>query len=72
MARHQQEPVLPVTISTREAAQLLGIHYVTAKNYVRRGVIPSVKVGGRHLIPKQVIRDLLTSAYEQQEEGGRR
>jgi excisionase family DNA binding protein len=72
MARYQNDPVQPVTISTREAAQLLGIHYVTAKNYVRRGVIPSVKVGGRRLIPKQVIRELIMSAYEQQKQGGRR
>jgi excisionase family DNA binding protein len=72
MAPNQKEPVQPVTISTREAAQLLGIHYVTAKNYVRRGVIPSVKVGGRRLIPKQAIRELIMSAYEQQERGGRR
>lgn len=72
MAPHQEDPVQPVAISVREAAQLLGIHLVTMKNYVRTGVIPSFKVGHRRLIPKQVIRDLLASAYEEREQGGQR
>lgn len=43
----------PPTLSVREAADALGVHYMTAYRYVRTGVIPAEMVGGRWRINRE-------------------
>ncbi len=38
--------VSAATLTLNEAAELLGVHYMTAYRYVRLGLLPAVKVGG--------------------------
>ena len=40
------QPVSDADLTLHEAAELLGVHYMTAYRYVRLGVLPAVKVGG--------------------------
>lgn len=49
----------PLTINVEEAGRLLGISRGLAYDLVRRGEIPSVKLGRRILIPARAIDDLL-------------
>ena len=39
-------PLVTATLTLHEAAELLGVHYMTVYRYVRLGVLPAVKVGG--------------------------
>lgn len=45
-------PIQPITITVEQAAGVLGISRAAAYNAVRRGDIPSVRVGRRVLVPK--------------------
>lgn len=61
-ARHQdQKPPLSdrLTLSVAEAATMLGIGRATAYECVRTGELPSIKIGGRILIPTKLLNDLL-------------
>src|SRR5512135_3497920 len=40
----------PMTISLRDAATRLGVHYQTAYKWVRDGALPAHKVGASYLI----------------------
>lgn len=54
----QPEPVR-LTLTVEEAAALLGISRNSAYEAVRRGEIPSVRIGGRIVIPRQRFLDWL-------------
>ncbi len=50
------------TISVEEAAALLGISRNTAYEAVRRGEIPSIRIGKRFLIPAAALERMLDGA----------
>ena len=45
--------------SVPEVAEMLGISRASAYTYVRTGVIPSLQLGGRIVIPCRVLDELL-------------
>ena len=45
--------------SVSEVAEMLSISRASAYTYVRTGVIQSVSLGGRILVPRKVLDDLL-------------
>ena len=49
-----------LTLTVPEAAQRLGIGRNAAYQGVRRGEIPSIRVGNRLLVPKRAFDDLLS------------
>lgn len=51
-----------LAFSVEEAADLLGIARGTAYDAVRRGSIPSIKIGKRILIPREALVDMLNVA----------
>ena len=52
-------PVERQTYTIEEAARILGICWAVA---YRPGVLPTVKVAGRRLVPKQALERLLAGA----------
>lgn len=44
-----------LTMTVQETADALGISRNTAYELVHQGVIPSVKLGARYLVPKQAL-----------------
>jgi excisionase family DNA binding protein len=48
-----------LTLTVEEAAQLLGISRAFAYEAVRRGEIPSIKIGRRVLVPKAALHKLV-------------
>jgi excisionase family DNA binding protein len=51
-----------LTVTVPETAQLLGISRMTAYAAVRAGVIPSIRVGRRVLVPRVALNRLLGAA----------
>lgn len=51
-----------------EAAQLLGIGRNQAYEAVRRGEIPSLKIGGRILVPRRRLMALINGDEEEAEQ----
>lgn len=49
----------PITITVEQAAGMLGISRAAAYNAVRRGDIPSVRVGRRLLVPQYRLAALI-------------
>jgi len=49
-------------MSVDHAAKLLGISRASAYTYARAGVLPTVRLGTRLLVPKAAIEKLLASA----------
>ncbi len=47
------------TMSVGQATEILGISRTTAYECVRTGELPALRLGGRIVIPTQVIDDLL-------------
>ena len=47
------------TLTVKEAAQYLGIGHNAAYKCVKTGEIPSVTLGGRILVPRQALENLL-------------
>ena len=56
------DPVQRRTYTVNEVATILGIGRNTAYEVCRNGDIPTIRVGGRILIPRDAIEDLLASA----------
>ena len=52
--------VTKLTLTVPEAAARLGIGRNAAYQGVRRGEIPSIRVGGRILVPKRAFDELLS------------
>ncbi len=48
------------TLTVEEAAQVLGISRSTAYEAVRRGDLPSIRIGRRYVIPRLVLERMLT------------
>lgn len=48
-----------LTVTVTEAAELLGISRGMAYECVRTGELPSVRLGGRILVPRQRLDELL-------------
>lgn len=40
-----------------ETAQVLGVGVASVNRYIREGTIPSVKLGGRRLVPRKKLED---------------
>jgi excisionase family DNA binding protein len=51
--------VIPLAVSVSEAGRLLGISRSTAYAAVKRGDIPSVRIGGRVLVPLRRLEELI-------------
>lgn len=48
-----------VTLTIREAARRLGVSEGTLYRAARRGEVPTVRVGGRRLVPRAALERLL-------------
>ena len=53
-------------VSVTEASRLLGISRNLAYEAIRRGEIPSVKIGGRILVPTEALDKMLSSSPGQE------
>ncbi len=53
---------LRLTLTVEEAAETLGLSRAFAYDAVRRGEIPSIRIGRRILIPKKALERLLGSS----------
>ncbi len=49
----------PATYSVKEAAQVIGIHYLTAYELVKQGKLPSMRAGKRILVPRLALHKLI-------------
>ena len=52
------------TLTVAEAARELGVSRNTAYDAVRRGEIPSIRIGRRILVPRRRLEDLLESGTD--------
>jgi excisionase family DNA binding protein len=52
-------PAPPETISVEEAGQRLGVSRMTAYTAVKRGQIPSIRVGHRLVVPVAKLNEML-------------
>lgn len=57
------------TLSLRECAERIGVHYMTAYRYVRLGRLPATKVGGEWRVLPSDLEALLVTAAEPPERG---
>jgi excisionase family DNA binding protein len=48
-----------ITLTISEVAKLLGIGRSSAYMAVRRGEIPTIKIGGTYLVPRSALDELL-------------
>ena len=55
-------PAIRRTVSVPEAARIVGIGRSTLYEHVRTGLVPSLRIGGRVVIPTEVIETFLQSA----------
>jgi excisionase family DNA binding protein len=55
----KSEPVERIAYSVKEVAQMLGLSEASVNVYIKEGTIPSVKLGGRRLIRRDVLDALL-------------
>jgi excisionase family DNA binding protein len=53
------DPSVQPTMSVEEAGRLLGISRTSAYNAAKTGDIPTIRIGGRLLVPTARLRDLL-------------
>lgn len=53
-------PPMPLMLTVDETAALLRLHRLTVYKQAREGKLPSVKIGGRRLVPAAAIERLLT------------
>jgi excisionase family DNA binding protein len=51
-------------ISSREAADLLGISLPTLNRHLKSGEVPSTLLGGRRLVPRLFIEGLVAKTIE--------
>ena len=55
---------LPVVLTVEEVAEVLRIGRTSAYEAVRRGEIPTVKIGRRVIVPRAALERLLASTLE--------
>ena len=58
------------TLTVEQAAQALGICRSTAYTAIKTGVIPSIRILGRRLVPKAALDEMLRSAGSKPDNGG--
>jgi excisionase family DNA binding protein len=59
MAKKRKDDYGRLTLDVPDAARLLGIGRAAAYEGVRRGEIPHVRIGGRILIPRAALEEML-------------
>ena len=47
--------IVSLYVGLREAAEILGVHYLTVLKAVQRNDIPSIKVGRQYRIPRKAL-----------------
>jgi excisionase family DNA binding protein len=57
--RKDERPIVRQTYSVEEVAKLLGIGRNSAYEAARRGDFPTIKVGGRIVVPKSALDRML-------------
>ena len=50
------------TLNVEEVAQILGIGRASAYRAIKRGEIPSIRIGRRYLVPRHAIEQLVVAA----------
>lgn len=68
----EADPVRRATLTVPEAAQLLGVGRNTLWALVRRGDIPSVRIGARRVIPRDALDEWVRVQIEENRAAGRR
>ena len=58
----QPQPADRLTYTVGEAAELLGISRNSAYEAVRKGELPTIRIGRRILVPRSRLADLLAKA----------
>lgn len=53
---------MPATYTVEEAAEVIGISRNSAYEAIKRGEIPSIKIGRRILVPKDALHRMLSEA----------
>ena len=48
-----------LTLTVAEAAAMLGVSPSAAYDYVRMGLVPSIRLGGRILVPRRALLELI-------------
>ena len=61
----QSQPAERLTYSVEEAARLLGISRNSAYEAVRRGEIPTIRIGRRILIPRSRLEAMMDQVDDQ-------
>ena len=61
-SRNTKGSASPATMTVREAAEALGVGLNQAYGAADRGEIPSIRIGGRILIPRSALARLLEGA----------
>ncbi len=51
-------------LTIKEAAEMVGCHESTIRNWIKSGVIESLKIGGKRRFKKSVIEKILTTGVE--------
>jgi len=69
-SRRPDPPETPLLISVPEAARLLGVGTTFGWTLVRRGEIPTVKLGRRVLVPRAAVEQLVVADQAQQRASG--
>ena len=59
MSTTHDSRIVSLTVSVTEAAELLGVGRTLAYDLVARGVLPSVRLGRRVVIPRHALDELL-------------
>ena len=75
LAGHTLRPLSDLDLTLQEAADLLGVHYMTAYRYVRLGLLDASKVGGTWRVTRadvEALRTSGTSSLEPEPASGRR
>ena len=49
-------------VTPKEYAEIVGVAYSTARLHMDQGIVPTVKLGGRTLVPVSFIEELETRA----------
>ncbi len=62
ISKMNQSSAERATYSVKEAAQVLGIHYLTVYELVREGSLPVMRAGKRILIPRLALHRLIEQA----------
>lgn len=51
-------------LTTKEVAELIGLHHVSVRRMVANGTIPSIKLGTKRLINRRWYEDFVRRSYD--------